>query len=116
AEAEAQRGRSGEDRLRLPGAPAPRAPDVVKTNAARILHCLGIRYQMRDYEVDEEDLSAESVARKVGSQPSPPSGAHLRSAPTYRRALSRAHLRPAPSGAAERSRSARPGTGRGASE
>ena len=67
----------------------------MKTNAARILDGLGIRYQLREYEVDEEDLSAESVARKVGSQPSPPSRAHLRSAPTYRRALSRA---PRPNG------------------
>ncbi|HEY6910778.1 MAG TPA: Cys-tRNA(Pro) deacylase [Myxococcales bacterium] len=41
----------------------------MKTNAARILDALGIRYQLRDYEVDEEDLSAESVARKVGLPP-----------------------------------------------
>jgi Cys-tRNA(Pro)/Cys-tRNA(Cys) deacylase len=38
----------------------------MKTNAARILDRLGIRYELRDYEVDPEDLSAESVARKVG--------------------------------------------------
>jgi len=38
----------------------------VKTNAARILDSLGIRYELREYAVDEEDLSAESVARKVG--------------------------------------------------
>ncbi len=38
----------------------------MKTNAARILDALGIRYQLREYAVDEEDLSAESVARKVG--------------------------------------------------
>jgi Cys-tRNA(Pro)/Cys-tRNA(Cys) deacylase len=38
----------------------------VKTNAARILDSLGIAYQLRDYEVDESDLSAETVARKVG--------------------------------------------------
>ena len=38
----------------------------MKTNAARILDGLGIRYQLREYEVDEDDLSAESVARKVG--------------------------------------------------
>jgi Cys-tRNA(Pro)/Cys-tRNA(Cys) deacylase len=41
----------------------------VKTNAARILDALGIRYELREYEVDEEDLSAESVARKVGLPP-----------------------------------------------
>jgi Cys-tRNA(Pro)/Cys-tRNA(Cys) deacylase len=38
----------------------------MKTNAARILDSLGIRYELREYEVDEEDLSAETVARKVG--------------------------------------------------
>lgn len=38
----------------------------MKTNAARILDALGIRYELRDYEVDPEDLSAEAVARKVG--------------------------------------------------
>jgi Cys-tRNA(Pro)/Cys-tRNA(Cys) deacylase len=41
----------------------------VKTNAARILDGLGIRYELRDYAVDEEDLSAETVARKVGLPP-----------------------------------------------
>ena len=38
----------------------------MKTNAARILDRLGISYELREYEVDEDDLSAESVARKVG--------------------------------------------------
>jgi Cys-tRNA(Pro)/Cys-tRNA(Cys) deacylase len=38
----------------------------VKTNAARILDGLGIRYELRTYDVDPEDLSAETVARKVG--------------------------------------------------
>jgi Cys-tRNA(Pro)/Cys-tRNA(Cys) deacylase len=38
---------------------------VKKTNAARILDRLNIHYEMREYEVDESDLSAESVARKV---------------------------------------------------
>ena len=37
-----------------------------KTNAARVLDGLGISYELRAYDVDEEDLSAESVARKVG--------------------------------------------------
>jgi len=41
----------------------------MKTNAARILEALGIRYELREYEVDEDDLSAESVARKVGLPP-----------------------------------------------
>jgi Cys-tRNA(Pro)/Cys-tRNA(Cys) deacylase len=38
----------------------------MKTNAARILEKLGVPFELRDYEVDESDLSAESVARKVG--------------------------------------------------
>ena len=41
----------------------------MKTNAARILDRLGIRYELREYEVDPEDLSAESVASKVGLPP-----------------------------------------------
>jgi len=38
----------------------------MKTNAARILDAAKIRYELREYEVDESDLSAETVARKVG--------------------------------------------------
>ncbi len=38
----------------------------MKTNAARILDQLGISYELRTYDVDPEDLSAETVARKVG--------------------------------------------------
>src|SRR6476659_9027050 len=41
----------------------------LKTNAARLLYSLGIDYEIREYEVDEDDLSAESVARKVGLPP-----------------------------------------------
>jgi Cys-tRNA(Pro)/Cys-tRNA(Cys) deacylase len=37
-----------------------------KTNAARILDQLGISYELREYEVDPEDLAAESVAAKIG--------------------------------------------------
>lgn len=37
-----------------------------KTNAARLLDQLGIHYELREYEVDPEDLSAETVAAKVG--------------------------------------------------
>ena len=36
------------------------------TNAARILSRLEITFELRDYQVDEEDLSADNVARKVG--------------------------------------------------
>lgn len=41
----------------------------MKTNAARMLDALGIPYELREYEVDEADLSAESVARKIGMPP-----------------------------------------------
>jgi Cys-tRNA(Pro)/Cys-tRNA(Cys) deacylase len=41
----------------------------MKTNAARLLDTLGIPYELRDYEVDPDDLTAESVARKVGLPP-----------------------------------------------
>jgi Cys-tRNA(Pro)/Cys-tRNA(Cys) deacylase len=41
----------------------------MKTNAVRLLDTLGIRYELRDYDVDLDDLSAESVARKVGLPP-----------------------------------------------
>ncbi len=37
----------------------------MKTNAARILDRLGIAYELRTYEVDPDDLSAETVARKL---------------------------------------------------
>jgi len=36
-----------------------------KTNAARYLDRLNINYKLCEYEVDESDLSAESVAKKV---------------------------------------------------
>ena len=36
-----------------------------KTNAARYLDSLKIDYKLVEYEIDESDLSAESVARKV---------------------------------------------------
>ena len=38
----------------------------MKTNAARLLDKLGITYELRTYEADPEDLSAETVAGKIG--------------------------------------------------
>jgi Cys-tRNA(Pro)/Cys-tRNA(Cys) deacylase len=38
----------------------------MKTNAARILDGLGIRYELREYDVDPDDLAAETVAAKIG--------------------------------------------------
>jgi Cys-tRNA(Pro)/Cys-tRNA(Cys) deacylase len=40
-----------------------------KTNAARLLDQLGISYELREYEVDPDDLAAESVAAKIGMPP-----------------------------------------------
>ena len=41
----------------------------VKTNAARILDAAGIHYELREYAVDEDDLSAPRVAEKIGMPP-----------------------------------------------
>ena len=38
----------------------------MKTNATRILDRLGVPYTLREYEVDPDDLRAETVAAKVG--------------------------------------------------
>jgi Cys-tRNA(Pro)/Cys-tRNA(Cys) deacylase len=37
-----------------------------KTNAARLLDAAGIKYELTEYEVDENDLSATTLARKIG--------------------------------------------------
>jgi Cys-tRNA(Pro)/Cys-tRNA(Cys) deacylase len=42
---------------------------IAKTNAVRLLDRLGVTYELRDYELDPDDLVAESVARKVGLPP-----------------------------------------------
>ncbi len=42
---------------------------VTKTNAVRLLETLAIPFELREYEVDPEDLSAESVAVKIGLPP-----------------------------------------------
>src|SRR4051812_47180441 len=41
----------------------------MKTNAVRILEDLGVKFELRDYEVDPDDLTAETVAAKVGLPP-----------------------------------------------
>lgn len=38
----------------------------MKTNAVRMLEEAGIRFDLREYEVDPDDLAAETVARKIG--------------------------------------------------
>jgi Cys-tRNA(Pro)/Cys-tRNA(Cys) deacylase len=40
-----------------------------KTNAARFLDSLKIDYKLLEYEIDESDLSAENVAKKVNLPP-----------------------------------------------
>ena len=42
---------------------------MVKTNAVRVLDRLGIKYELREYEVDPNDLSAGTVAAKIGIPP-----------------------------------------------
>ena len=41
-------------------------PIPTKTNAVRLLDSLDIAYELRPYEVDSADLTAISVARKIG--------------------------------------------------
>lgn len=48
--------------------PAPKTA-VPKTNAARLLDQMEIRYELREYEVDPDDLAAETVAAKIGLPP-----------------------------------------------
>jgi len=38
----------------------------MKTNALRLLDEMGVAYELREYEVDPEDLTAETVAAKIG--------------------------------------------------
>ena len=48
-----------------------KAAKGTKTNAARLLDSLGIGYELRAYEVDPEDLTAISVAKKIGMPAEP---------------------------------------------
>jgi Cys-tRNA(Pro)/Cys-tRNA(Cys) deacylase len=41
----------------------------MKTNAVRILDRLGISYELRQYTVDPDDLTAEKVAQSIGLPP-----------------------------------------------
>jgi Cys-tRNA(Pro)/Cys-tRNA(Cys) deacylase len=42
---------------------------ITKTNAARLLDGLHISYELRPYDVDLDDLTAISVAKKIGMPP-----------------------------------------------
>jgi Cys-tRNA(Pro)/Cys-tRNA(Cys) deacylase len=41
----------------------------MKTNGARFLDSLGIPFELREYEVDPNDLTALTVAKKIGMPP-----------------------------------------------
>ncbi|MDE3150030.1 MAG: Cys-tRNA(Pro) deacylase [Acidobacteriota bacterium] len=41
----------------------------MKTNGARFLESLGVAFELREYEVDPDDLSAITVAKKIGMPP-----------------------------------------------
>jgi len=41
----------------------------MKTNGARLLESLGIPFALQEYEVDPDDLSALTVAKKIGMPP-----------------------------------------------
>ena len=38
----------------------------MKTNGARFLESLGVAFELREYEVDPDDLAATTVAKKIG--------------------------------------------------
>ncbi len=46
-----------------------RSGDSMKTNATRQLDKLGIAYELREYEVDADDLGALKVASQIGLPP-----------------------------------------------
>src|SRR5437868_3119399 len=41
----------------------------MKTNAVRLLDAMGVSCELREYEVDPEDLAAETGAAKIGMPP-----------------------------------------------
>lgn len=41
----------------------------MKTNACRMLDAMDIRYETREYPVDPDDLSGQTVAKKIGLPP-----------------------------------------------
>jgi len=46
-----------------------RKESISKTNAVRLLDQLGMCYVLREYEIDPNDLAAETVAAKIGMPP-----------------------------------------------
>jgi Cys-tRNA(Pro)/Cys-tRNA(Cys) deacylase len=47
----------------------PVKPPAAKTNAVRLLDREGVHYELREYAVDEADLSAPHVAEAIGMPP-----------------------------------------------
>jgi Cys-tRNA(Pro)/Cys-tRNA(Cys) deacylase len=45
---------------------SPHRGDGMKTNAVRLLEELGVAHELRAYEVDPDDLTAKTVADKIG--------------------------------------------------
>ena len=41
----------------------------MKTNAVRLLESVGVQYELREYDVDPDDLAAETVAAKIKMPP-----------------------------------------------
>jgi Cys-tRNA(Pro)/Cys-tRNA(Cys) deacylase len=60
--------RQGSWRARRPR-PFNSGSKPMKTNAVRLLESLGVQYELREYEVDPDDLAAETVAAKIGMPP-----------------------------------------------
>jgi Cys-tRNA(Pro)/Cys-tRNA(Cys) deacylase len=46
-----------------------RSDKKMKTNAVRLLESLGVQYELREYEVDPDDLAAETVAARIRMPP-----------------------------------------------
>jgi Cys-tRNA(Pro)/Cys-tRNA(Cys) deacylase len=42
---------------------------MAKTNVIRIIEAAGILHSMHDYDVNEDDLSGETAAKKIGADP-----------------------------------------------
>jgi len=49
--------------------PMSKRESAVKTNAVRILERAGISYNLREYAIDEDDLTAPHVAAAIGMPP-----------------------------------------------
>jgi Cys-tRNA(Pro)/Cys-tRNA(Cys) deacylase len=54
---------------REPASPFLEEDRIMKTNAVRLLESLGVQYELREYDVDPDDLAAETVAAKIGIPP-----------------------------------------------